>query len=323
MGADGLPVLTPWSCAVYAERDGVIVAGGLVTDEALSRQGAALGLSTVGFSAYLEGIPYEGERSWVDVDPADLVRHAWDHAQGFTGGDLGVVVDDTTTPVRVGEEERDVAFTTGEGEDVSFSAGPVRWNHWSTHDLGSEVDKLASDTPLDYVEHHAWAGETVSHRLRLGYPRLGRRRTDLRFVVGENVTVEPTVGTGPWASEVVVLGAGEGRTMRRGVAAGKLAGRLRRPAVVVDKALQSHRDCEAAAAAELAWRTGADDVSRVTVMDHPSAPIGSWTPGDEVFIQGSGQGWAGGLHQWVRVLSDETTPATDTAVLTVAAAGRA
>lgn len=322
VGQDGRPVLEPWACAVYAERDGLLVGAGLVTDKSLTMQGPTLALSTRGFSSYLEGMPYEGNSSWVDEDPANLVRHAWGHVQGFAGGNLGMVVDSTATPERVGEPEEDVEFTTEEGEEVEFTAGPYRWNYWSTHDLGAEVDKLAQNTPLDYIESHSWNGEQVDHRLRLGYPRVGRRRSDLRFVVGENVIEEPSVGVGLWASEVTVLGAGEGRKMRSGRASVDRNGRLRRPAVVVDKSLQSNRACNQEASFEIAWRTGANETSTITVMDHPSAPIGSWTPGDEILLQGSGQGWNADLYQWVRILSDVIKVDTDRAVLTIASSGR-
>lgn len=318
IAADGRPVLTPWAAAVYVEKgQGLIVGAGLVSDESVSRQGQQLQLTTAGFTSYPHGVPYVGESSWVDADPAGLVRHAWDHVQGFPGGDLGMVVDQMVTPVRVGTPERDVSFTTGEGEDVSFVSGPYQWNSWSTQDLGAEIDKLAQDTPLDFVESHAWDGEQVAHHLRLGHPRIGTRRHDLRFVVGENIIEDPQVQTGPWASEITVLGAGEGRTMRRGHAAVGRTGRLRRPLVLVDKSLQSPKACESAAAVELGRRSGTDKISTITVMDHPSAPLASWSPGDEILIQGSGRGWAGDLYQWVRVLSDDISIDDARATLTV------
>ncbi|MDQ3275285.1 MAG: hypothetical protein M3Q39_09740, partial [Actinomycetota bacterium] len=186
----------------------------------------------------------------------------------------------------------------------------------------SELDKLATDTPIEWYETHSWSGETIIHRLRLGHPRLGRRRSDLRFVVGENVLLEPSVDTTPWASEVEVIGAGEGRRMRRGRASRPLDGRLRRPHVIVDKSFQSHKACLAEAAAELAWRGGLDETTSITLRDSPSAPIGSWVPGDEIRLLGSGEGYAGDLDVWVRVLSYELTPETDTATLTVARAER-
>lgn len=319
----GGSVFTEWATALYAEHNGAIAAAGILGDDSITAEGPSLALDAAGFSSYLDGMPYGGERSWVEADPADLVRHMWAHVQAQPGGNLGMVIDPTATPIRVGTPEREVEFSTGGGDDVSFVAGPYTLTWWGTHDLGREAADLASSTPFDWREEHTWSGEALTHRMRLGYPRLGTRRQDLRLVVGENVSVEPSVDRADYASEVIVLGSGEGRQMRRGVAGPHRSDRLRRPVTVVDKSLTSHGRCSAEAAAELSWRTGGEDVTSLTLIDHPSAPIGSWSPGDELFVQGSGQGWAGALQGWVRVVGDVVDVDAGTATLSVVRAGRA
>lgn len=316
-------VLVPGITGLYCLTDhGAVLGGGILTEDS-ARAGAVFDLDARGHAGFLAGAPYDGDRQWIGVDPADLIRHAWAHVQGRARHDLGVTVDATTTPVRVGEEERDVSFETGAGERVDFTAGPVKWNYWTTHDLGREVDRLAVETPIDYAMAHTWDARhsTMSHRLRLGYPRLGRRRPDLNFTVGVNVIDEPAVEGGGAVSDVLVLGAGEGSEARRGRAhrPGKTLGRT---VVIVDKTLTSNSACAAVAQQHLDWLAGSDEISTLTVADHPNAPLGSWQVGDDIRIQGNDAGWAGGLDLWVRVLSDELDPETGRATLTVTRAER-
>lgn len=319
---EGRPVLKRWETAIYAEKDDVIRWGGILTS--VEEDGQRLALTIQGFTAYAYGQPYLDERQWIQVDPLVIARHIWEHLQSFDGGNLAVVLDETTSPVRVGTESEDVEFETGEGNQVSFEAGPYKLNFFSTHDLGGEFDNLAEATPFDYAEVHEWQGETIRHRIRLGYPALGQRREDLRFVVGENVYTDPVVEQDgdEYASEVVVLGSGEGRKMVRASAEVNERDGLRRVKVITDKSAASKPRAEAIAKAELQARIGAENVSTITVLDHPSAPLGSFSVGDEIRIQGSGKGWNGDLYLWVRILEITTQPGAESASLSVTRAER-
>lgn len=332
VGQGGVPVFAAGRTAIYAEsQHGIILGGGILPVDGVTRQGPGVTLNATGFSGFLDNLPYKGNSNWaahrmpgeggagIQADPADLIRHAWGHVQARPAHNLGMVVDSTVTPVRVGTELREVEFTTGTGEDVSFEAGPVRWTEWGTPDLGKEVDDLAVATPLDYRDHTAWAGDVIAHRLLLGYPQLGSRRHDLSFTVGVNVIAEPSVTAGPTVSDVLVLGAGEGSAMKRGWAhrdPGALGGTV----TLTDKTITSNAAANRRAQAYLA-AAGGDLIDSVTVTDHANAPIGSWAPGDVIRVLGSGVGWAGDLDVWVRVLSDVTDLQAGTAVLSVTTAG--
>ena len=231
-----------------------------------------------------------------------------------------VVTQDDGTSLPAGWEVLGVLTSTAapkkteEGETLE----PYKLEWFSDFDLGARFDDLGKLGGFDWVEGHAWDGDEVRHTLRIGWPRIGRVRTDVRFVVGENVTVEPTleVEGDRWADEVIMLGAGEGRAMVRGSWAGDRT-RLRRPKVLTDKTIRSASVASRAAARE--WRAyQADtDVKAITVMDHPNAPLGSWEPGDTVRLLGSGSGWAADLDMQVRVLSTTFSPGGATASLTV------
>jgi hypothetical protein len=314
---NGLPVFIPWKTVIYAIKDDVVRAACIVTN--MPMEDGQLRIEATGFAGYMYDQPYEGEQEWIQADPLVIARHIWAHIQSFENGDIGLVLDETTSPVRVGTQTTDVDFETGEGNQVSFEAGPYKLNWWTHHNLGQEFDNLAEATPFDYSEEHALEGETFTHKLRLGYPTLGRIRNDLRFVVGENVTLTPTIEIDgdEYASHVRVLGSGEGRTMITAVAEANAPLGLRRVSVITDKAAQSVPRAKAVADAELRLRLGKEDVTSIQVNNHPNAPVGAWEVGDQILIQGSGKGWGGGFYMWVRVLDYTISTETDTATLTV------
>jgi hypothetical protein len=187
------------------------------------------------------------------------------------------------------------------------AAVPFTLTWWESHDLGNVIDELAKDTPFDYRERSAWVGEDISHELELGVPTLGGRRTDLRFEVGVNVTAPPPLKERDYASEAVVLGAGEGRAMVRATVTGN-PGRLRRAVVVQRKDIRANAPATNVARAEVAKRSAKWTFDSLDVIDHPLAPYGSFRPGDTIYVTGDA-GWIR-LDHWVRVLEVETNCVT-------------
>jgi hypothetical protein len=315
----GRPLLNEWGTAIWAEEDGNIIGGGILTDSGFV--GPKWSLDCMGYAGYLYGLPYLGSWFGVEVDPLNVVREMWSHAQGLPGGNLGLTVSSLLTGLKIGTELEQVEFDTESGP-VSFEAGPIKLNWWQTHDMGSEFDRLARETPFEYHERHQWVGETIKHYLDFAYPRLGRRLNTLRFVVGENVHVIPAVNRNgdDYASEILALGAGEGRTMQMAQLR-RNTGRLRRVAVVEDKGARSKKAIKTVAETEMAWRKNLDTVSELVLVDHPHAPMGSVKPGDEIFLEGK-LDWIE-LGSWLRVLSTTIKPADGNAmVLSVTPADR-
>lgn len=303
--AEGLPLFVPWSTAIFSEKDGEIRNGAILTN--VREAGPALSIEAVGFTGYASGQPFTSEYAAVNEDPLNIVRMIWAHLQGKPGGNLGLLPDPTTSNMRVGKP--------GEEQSGSGAEGPFVLGWWQTSDLAKEIDDLAASTPFDYTVEHEWDGEQIVHRLRLGAPALGTRRHDLRFVVGENVFVAPEIDYAgdDYADEVLLLGAGDGRKMIRGLQQRPRSGRLRRTAVVEDKSITDTSAADRAALTELNYRLGTADISTITISGDA---VGTYDLGDEIRVHARG-GWHDGLDLWVRVLAISTDTETDTDELTI------
>ena len=310
--SDGLPIFDPGSTAIYAEAGGAIRAGVML--ETITPGATSLSLTGIGFTGYSVNMPYDDSKFFVKADPLDLVREIWKHIQGHPNGNLGLVLDGTKSTVKIGTTLKQGQFDTVNGP-LTFEQGPYKLTWYQTADLSKEVADLAKSTPFDFFEEHSWASDPdesaeIKHRLRLGFPRLGRRRTDLAFIIGDNVMVRPDVeygsGQDDFASEIMTLGAGEGAAMIRGYAA-RTTTRLRRVTVVKDTTLRSKSVADKRAQSELNLRLGLGDVTQLSVRDHANARVGSWAMGDEILLQGDG-GWAGDINLWVRVVGQTLSP---------------
>lgn len=309
--ADGLPLLREWGTAIYAENDGDIRAGGILVSA--EEDGPTLNLDCVGFTGYLQDLPYTGKGyKGIKVDPIDVARVIWNYAQAQHGGNIGLTYDTTTTggKISIGTELKQVEFDTVEGP-LSFESGPYKLNYYSNHDLAANIDELAAFTPFDYHEKHSWkADETIRHHVTIGYPKIGRKRNDLTFVLGVNVFEPPTIirDGAEYASGTMVLGAGDGPTLIKEISEPptRPQGRLRRIAIVIDDTIKTKARALSRAQAENQWRARMDDISGVVVHDHPNARLGAVSVGDEIRLEGRGE-WKT-YDMWVRVLAISYSP---------------
>jgi hypothetical protein len=304
---DGQPVFNEWSTAIYAELDGNIRGGGILAHSGFSD--GSWELECVGFIGYWKDMPYVGAgQSFIKKDPMDIVRHIGEHVQSIQGSNLALQFSPETSPIRIGTE-----LTSGEYDPVGGSGGltlqtqdyKLAW--YQDHDLLSNINGLSEETPFDYHETHEWVGENMVHHLNLGYPTLGSRRDELRFVVGENIFTVPDLERegDDYASEVYALGAGEGAKMIRGHAT-LPTNRLRRAAVVIDSSRRRVGQADSLARSELARRQMLDSVGEIVVREHKHAAIGAVNIGDEIFVEGS-VGWVD-MDAWYRVLGRTLSP---------------
>ncbi|MFE2181338.1 hypothetical protein [Streptomyces sp. NPDC059455] len=342
IGSDGVPLLQEWGTKLFLEINGHIRWGGIVTKT--SFDGPQYTVACEGLSSYPHGIPYEGyiisgkkivpkdpyagkdknHDGYIDgskpkkkvppppkpyggprIDVYEAFRHVWWHVQSRPYGDIGIKVD-----------------THDLGDLLGAANGDDPWElaWWDNPDCGQALDTLTSTTPFDWTEEHAWAeesGNAITHRIRLGKPRLGRKRTDLRFADGENIAaIARPEGMGDdYANEAVVLGKGEGKKMKRAQVHRYESGRLRRVATVTDKTLSSDKALRTRGEQELAGRTQALQIPAIQIWDHPNARFGSWSLGDDIRVQVDVP-WVGYVDVWHRIIGDEIS-ADGTCTLTL------
>lgn len=320
--SDGRPLFEEWSTIIYAQADGIIRSGNILVHSAPG-DGGAWNIETMGFAGYPTGLPYLGNYQQESVDPLDVVREIWGHLQGQPDGDLGVVVDSASSPVRIGTKPRHVAFSTASGESVDFEADEkykLVW--WEAPDCGAEIDKLAGQTPFDYREEHRWIGDTqnVEHRIKLGYPRLGRRRDDLRFVEGENLTLKPQPENAgdEFCNGVWGIGKGEGAKALT-VPVMNRDGKLRRVRVLTNSSVDSKDRLRMLCQEQLAIYNPVLKLAEVHVADHRNARIGSWQVGDDIRVQFASSWALGDVDLWCRITATTVQPdSPELATLTLA-----
>lgn len=310
----GRPVFEPWNTVILAEAAGNLKAIGVYQPNP-TFVGEEWSLTLAGLPSYAIGMPYTDSKYFIEADPLDIFRHIWTHLQAQPRGNLGITIDQLTSPVRVGKQVENVNFQTQAGEQVAFEAGPRKLNWWDTTNLGKEIDDYAKETPFDWLETVSWDGDEPRCHIKLGYPTIGGRKTGPRLVLGENLATIPSVTETDYASEALVVGAGEGRDSVRG-AASRNDSRIRRVKVVEDKSKKSKKAANALASETLARTNGEFIVEEVTVYDHPNYPLESIEPGDEVTLYAETDIVL--VDQWVRVVSKTETPAeSNVATLTI------
>lgn len=302
IASDGRPLFDEWGTAIYAEHQGEIRAGGILINSGFS--GQSWDLECLGFTHYLNGMPYTaGGKAFVEAEIADIFRYVWAHVQNQANGNLGLVIEPAgfKTGRKLGDAKRQIEFDTENGP-VTFEAGPYKLAKHLTQDLSSNATELATVGPFDWREEHYWEGEQIRHRLRLA-KSFGSKRTDLRFVIGENIHVIPSVDRDgeEYASDVLVMGAGDGSEQKNGLSRHVNTGRLRRVAVVGDSSLRTDAKCINLAEKEVQWRNRLEDFTSIVVRNHPHAPLGSVVVGDVITVEGD-TGWID-LETEVKVLS--------------------
>jgi hypothetical protein len=317
--------LEPWGTWIHLEEDGVIRGSAILQPTSIQPDGT-LGISAVGTHGYASRIPYRDRLSLVQVDPADVVRMLWAHIQGYPRGNLGVQVLGST-PITIGTEARDVDFVTGEGEVVSFVAGPYTLNWWENTIIGAEIEKLGTDTPFDFTEWSGWANAartSVAHRIYLDYPQRGTRRFDLRFTEDENVVEKAPIEepNDAYADTVLVAGKGEGIDQIAGSASYWVGQRLRLPAILDDKTIDNTARANKIAQDELAARLSALVEVPEIVIDarHRNAPLGSFDPGDDIRPRLS-YPYGANVAQWHRVTAVRYLPTRNRAVVSMSRRG--
>ena len=194
-------------------------------------------------------------------------------------------------------------------ESEDGGAYALEW--WDAPDCGRLIDDLAKSAPFDWVEEHYWSGDVPTTRIRIAHPRTGRRlsgENDPTFVQGVNITVQlqPASEGSNFANTVFGIGAGEGAgSIRRLIS--KRNGRLRRVATLQSKDVKSKQDMVTRIQAELNARQETLAVNSIVVREHLNSPRGSYSLGDDIYVQGNVPHY-GKFGLWHRIVSITEQP---------------
>ncbi|MBC9717803.1 hypothetical protein H9Y04_35260 [Streptomyces sp. TRM66268-LWL] len=264
--------LDPGNTLLYVERDGRLVWGGIVWRA--EPQGPVFPIEAAGFGSYphrrhdLHG-NLDGRGPYIEADPCQVIRDAWEYLQEQPDGDLNVTVDDTKSKATAGTSKTPYSLPKTEARN-----------------LGEVIDEMADiEDGLEWTESVTWSDRRASHRIHLGAPRLGRRREDITFTSGINIASAPQAieDADEFAQAVVALGAGEGRKRPHAVDSVR-DGRLR-----LEHRLETNEKSVAKlrsrARQQRLRRQVLTDLTELDVRDHPAAPFGAWNIGDDVLVR--------------------------------------
>ena len=273
--ASNTALVDPGTTCIYVESDGQIQWGGLVWD--VRARGNEYSIEAASWSSYLQKRydldgEFGGRGPYTYADRCDVIRDIWEYAQSIADGNLGVVVDSTTSTSQIG------------------APSDVYHSYWyDTKSLGDSVDELVSDSATpEYTCTTAWNADksAVVKRIALGWPRLGARRRDIEFSSGVNIIDEPeeALAGDDYAQVVIGTGTGDGSAKLRQISAVR-NGRLRLEAAVDYPQVNGLDILKKRVEWERAWRQSLGTVEQVTIRDTTAAPFGSWAVGDDVYTR--------------------------------------
>ena len=261
--------LDPGRTAVYIERDGTVVWGGILWTAKASVEGATVEVGGEGFWSYFRRRKIRTTKTYTAADQCFIARDLVNYAQAQAGGNLGVVV----------------------GAEVSGVLRDRTYYHYERKNLGAAVEELAAvQGGFDFNIDVSWVAGVITKTLQVQYPRRGRATATV-FELGSNIEgLDQEIDATRQANILDGLGAGEGDAMLiTTVSDLSLA-----PPYPILEDVVTYKDVSVATTLQLA--TLAELVARSTPVERlptllahagPDTVIGSFITGDTVTVRGS------------------------------------
>lgn len=258
---------------------GDIVFHGPIVDVAWTEGQPTIMARAESWRGYVHGIPHGRGKSYVDIDPAVVIRDLWAEALSYSDSPKQVTYAATTSTFAVGQA----------GEDDK--ADPLNTAWYLGTDLGQVVADLSAQFGFTHFETHRWDNDAPSTTVTTMVDAPVPVR-DAVFASGVNVlsAIEYRQERKTTFSSVLSLGSGEGPSRLAGDAAAN-RGILRR----------AHLDTSGSAEltkTQLQQRASALLAAQDTVLpfdtlhvatDHPYGALGTWGLGDVVTVQSAGE----------------------------------
>lgn len=261
--------LDPGRTAVFIERGGVIVWGGILWTAKASVEGATVEVGGEGFWSYFRRRKIRTTKAYAAADQCFIARDLVTYAQAQAGGDLGVIV----------------------GSETSGVLRDRTYYHYERKNLGEAVEQLAAvQGGFDFNIDVSWIGGVITKTFQVQYPRRGRA-TAIVFELGSNIEgLEQEIDATRQANIIDGLGAGDGDSMLI-TTVSDLSQTPPYPLledVVTYKDVRVPSTLQLSSLAELVSRS--TPVERLpTLLAHagPDTEIGSFITGDTVTVRGS------------------------------------
>jgi hypothetical protein len=175
--------------ALYVERDGVIVWGGMLWGDAPDFDAGTLEIRGEGWHSYFRRRVLRATKTYVQQDQTtQIAKDLIDWAQGVVGGSVGV---DTSS-----------VLATGVLRDRTYNA-------YERKNIGEAIEQLAAvDGGFDFRYDSAWNGSSILTRFLTSFPATGRQ-TNIVFE-GQLSSLKVTRDATFLATTVDAMGAGEG-----------------------------------------------------------------------------------------------------------------
>lgn len=254
--------------AIYVERDGVIVWGGVVwtyVADVVSNTGT---IGAEGFFSLLRGRVLEADYSATSKDQGLIVKELIDAVQGYTEGDH--LIDTSTI-------------------DTSTSISrTVGWESWERKNIGEAIEELANTRDgFDFRIRCRWGSTTPIREFLVTYPATGRPTAHV-LELGRNLELLRTTDDATTvASKIFVRGSGSGSTATTVTVHNTGSGYVRRD-LVASADDTSNTDVLDDIALRYADRGAAPTrIPYVAIYPDQDPKIGSFTVGDLVELRGT------------------------------------
>ena len=258
--------LTPGTTAVWFERDGVLLFGGIVWAVSADSEGNTLTVAGEGPQSYLRRRAIRSTLTYTGVDQLDIARALIDHAQSVANGTIGLTYDTTDSGVT-----RDRTYLAYERKN-----------------LGEAIEQLAAvDGGFDWRWDHNYVGGIPTWSMGFTYPATGRD-TQHVFEVGTNCSIGNYETDGSTIANLVdVFGAG---TAAETLIATVQNTALQGPYPILETT-ESHSDVLVLATLELYGRrrlsrgAGPTRRAQLTTFAGTDPTLGSYICGDRVRVK--------------------------------------
>ncbi len=296
----------PAHTALYVERDGVLVWGGIVWTSKYSSAGRAIEIGAAGFLSYFDHRrvlpkdfdPATGDLAsiavtYTNVDQTEIARNLVATAQGHPRGDIRV--------------QSDPSVTSGIPRTIGYPGRELK----SVGDALRELSNLESGPDFAFDVGYGEGGHAV-RRLRIGTPELGQRGTPHVWEFGGNLIeyAWPRDGSS-MATRVFALGDENEEGQQVGIAQDGSPTRLLLETEVSLVNLSDPGLLRSQARSALAAAVDPVVLPELVVRGDLDPVLGSYSVGDQALIVVRDDFFPLGTQFRVRIVALEVTPGDD------------